>query len=533
MSNRRILAIAGMALLAGCVGTTPPRLYTLNMAPSGAAAPNVNIEVARLRPLDALGAGAIVVRRSEHELDTYPLDHWASNLGEMASAKLAAEFGDPIPDRQTVSITGDVLAFEQVNSTEGTAAARVAVALEIRKKSDSRYAEPLLAKTYDAQFPLAEARPPDLVAALSRGVESIAQKIVADVNALDLSAATGPSKHEALHTLDMKPSGKAAASMNVDVTLLRRSEALARNSILIRPTATSVEYYAADRWAASVSTLVSEKLESEFGAPETGRETVQVSGTILAFERADTPEGAQGHAKLDVTLQSGQQGAARPLLWKVYEASAPAADDSAGAVALALSRALEDIAAAIADDAGRIPPAPEKPAAPPVNLYRLDMTPSGKAQCNYNVMIDRIQPHDSLTRSDILIVRDSTVVDRFPNDRWASGLAELVPEKLGAEFGHPVDGRETVHVSGIISGFEQIERGDGNRAALAKLDLTVRWAGMASDAPALRHVYEAITPIDGEGAHAAVRALSRAVEEIAVQAANDINGLTPPPKPEQ
>lgn len=531
MTGRRILAIAGAMLLAGCAGTTPPRLYTLNTAPSGAAASNVNIEVERLRPLNALDGGSIVIRRSEHELDTYPLDNWASNLGELTAKKLAAEFGDAVTSRPTVSVTGEILAFEQVNAENGAAVARAAFALEVRRKGESRYAEPLLAKTYRAESHVDIVSPANVVAALSRTVETIAQELAADVNGLDLSEGAAAARHEAFHTLDMKPSGKASASMNIDVAALRRSEALARNSMQIRPTDTSVEYYAGDRWAASVSTLVSEKLESEFGAPQSGRDTVQLSGTILAFERVDTPDGAVGHVKLDVTMQAGSQRAARSMLWKIYEASAPAADASAGAVAAALSRALEGIAGTIADDASRIPAAQEKPGAPPVHLYSLDMTPSGEAQCNYNVIIDRIQPHDSLTRSDILIVRDETVVDRYPNDRWASGLAELIPEKLNAEFGQHVDGRNTVVLSGVVSGFEQVERSDGTRAGLAKLNLTVRWARTPADEPALRRMYEAAVPIEGDGAHAAVKALSRAVEEIAVKAANDINALTPPSAP--
>jgi ABC-type uncharacterized transport system auxiliary subunit len=522
-----------MALLAGCVGTAPPRLYTLSMAPTGAVKPNVNIEVARLHPLEALSSSEIVIRRSEHELDTYPLDHWASSIGELVSEKLGAEFGDASPDRMTLALSGDILAFEQVDTGAGAAEARATLALDVRKKGDSRYAEPLLTKTYRAQSPIADAvTPARVVAALSRAVETIAQEVASDVNALDLSAAPVASTRELLHTLDMTPSGKAIAPLNIDVTSLRRSEALSRNSILIRPNPTTVEYFPDDRWAASVSTVVSEKLEAEFGAPVTARETVQLTGTIVAFERLDTPQGAVGHVKLDATLQGGaQQGQSRPLLWKVYEASSPAGGNSAAAVAVALSHAVEEVAASIMADAERIPPAATTPRAPEVHLFTLDMTPSGKVQCKHNVMFDRVQPNDSLTRADILIVRDETIVDRYPHDRWASGLAELVPEKLTAEFGHAVEGRRTVNIGGAISGFEQIENAGAGRAALVKLNLAFRWADSASDQPVFRRMYEAAAPIDGEGALAAVKALSRAVEEIAVRVAADIDALPEPETP--
>ncbi len=526
---RRTFAILGVALLAGCVGTTPPRLYTLSMASSGNAKPNVNIEVARLRPADALSGNAIVVRRSEHELDTYPLDTWASNIGELTSDKLAAEFGDAVPDRMTLELTGDVVAFEQDLAN----AARAAFTIDVRKKGASRYDEPLLSKTYAEQVSIdGEVTPAQVVAALSRATEMIAAQIVADVNALDVSTEPVSAKRETLHTLDMTPSGKAVARMNIDVAALRRSDALARNSILIRPSATSVEYFPQDRWAANVSNLVAEKLEAEFGAPETGRETVLLTGNIVAFERLDSAQGAAGHVKLDATLQGDSEGAReRPLLWKMYEATAPAENNSAAAVAVALSRALEEIAVAVAADAERIPPAPAKAETPEVQLYTIDMTSSGKVQCKHNVSFERIQPNDSLTRADILIVRDETVVDRYPHDRWASGLAELVPEKLTAEFGRSQEGRKTVLVTGAISGFEQIENGGAGRAALVKLNLVLRWADVADDTPVLRKPYEATAPIEGDGAHAAVKALSRALEDVALKIADDIDALPEPVAP--
>ena len=65
-----------------------------------------------------------------------------------------------------------------------------------------------------------------------------------------------------------------------------------------------------------------------------------------------------------------------------------------------------------------------------------------------------------------------------------------------------------------------------------KLNLVLRWADVAGDAPVLRKLYEATVPIDGEGAHAAVKALSRATEEVALKIADDINALPEPTVPE-
>lgn len=527
MRVKTVIALL-VVIAGGCSRTTPPRLYTLNMAPSRPEAPTANIEVERLRPIDALDRSSIVIRKSEHEVDTYPLDHWASNLGEMVTKKLAAEFGQPDPEKPVYVVAGDIVAFEQVSNAEGAAAGRVALAVEVRKKGASRYDAPLLARRYEADAPAATPAAADVAAALNGALEEVAARLRHDVASLD-PAEEPQEEGERLHTLDMTPSGNAKSSFNIDVTGLRRHEALARNSILVRAGPTTVEYYPDDRWAASVSTLVAEKLEAEFGAPVSGRDTVELSGSILAFERVDEADGAKGHVKLDVTLKaSAPQGTQRPLVWKVYESSAPAAGTDARDVADALSTALAQVAAQIAADTDRLPPPEPTKDSRPIHLYTLDMTPSGKADCKYNVQFERIIPHDSLTRADILIVRDKTVVDHFERERWASSLGELVPEKLTAEFGPGDDEKITLSASGALAGFEQVENG-ADKSALVKLDLTFRWD---DDTTALRRVFEAKAPVDGEGAAAAVRALSRALEDAAARIAADLNALTPPQKAE-
>ncbi|MDZ4858585.1 MAG: ABC-type transport auxiliary lipoprotein family protein [Candidatus Hydrogenedentes bacterium] len=526
----RSLALLAMVALTGCVGTTPPRLYTLSMQRAGSAQPAFNIEVDRLRPADVLDRGPIVIRRGEHELDTYPLDTWASNLGELVAAKLAAEFGPSNPERPTLTLTGNIVAFEHVPAQDSGGEAHAALALEARKKGDTRYEEPLITKLYEARVPVSERSATGVVAALTRALESIAQSIATDVSTLTLpELPEKPGREEHLHTLDMTPSGSAISSLNIDVVSLRRHEALARNSILVRATPTTIEYYPQDRWAASVSTLVSEKLESEFGAPASGKDTAQLSGTILAFERVDGSDGPVAHVKLDMTLQrSVPQGRTRPMLWKVYEKSVPAASTSPHDIAKALSLAVTEIAATIAIDVERVPAPETPPTVELVRLYTLDMTPSGNAQCKHNVVFDRVAPHDSLTRADILIVRGQTEVDHFPNERWASSLAELVPEKLSAEFGPAQDDRRTVRVSGAVTGFEQSET-EGLREGYVKLALEFRWSDIVTDP--IRRTYAVRIPVDGEGAPALVKSLSRAVEDIAARIAADINALPEPELP--
>lgn len=154
------------------------------------------------------------------------------------------------------------------------------------------------------------------------------------------------------YTLDMRASGGVKPAIRIVVDRLQPAEALVRQEIMIQTTPTQVEYYAADQWAASVSELVSRKLEAEFGAPGDGARTVLLSGSILDFEQVDVPGGAEGYVKLAAAFHNG--GGSRydtPLLEKAYEARVPADAPTAEAVVRALSQALAGIAAEIARDA--------------------------------------------------------------------------------------------------------------------------------------------------------------------------------------
>jgi len=167
--------------------------------------------------------------------------------------------------------------------------------------------------------------------------------------AAGIGCATSPAPR--YYTIDMQPSHKARAACNIDIGRLRPTEALARNDMLIKKSATEIEYYAADRWASNLGELIREKLETEFGRNPEAEKTVLVSGDILAFEQVDEATGASARIKLDLEFRT--EGAARddgPVLRKIYELTAPAKDQTPGAVAEALSRGLEQLAAAIIED---------------------------------------------------------------------------------------------------------------------------------------------------------------------------------------
>ncbi len=158
-------------------------------------------------------------------------------------------------------------------------------------------------------------------------------------------------------------------------------------------------------------------------------------------------------------------------------------------------------------------------------FYTLDMTPSATAGARYNIVVERLRASDALTRNDILIKKSPTEVEYYALDRWVSGLGELVSEKLGAEFGAPKEGLEAIVVSGQITAFEQIDRADGadGHARLA-LELRAEDAGRYGD-PLLKKTYEASVAMNGKGPSEAVKALSRALEQIAAAVAQDVDKI--------
>ena len=103
------------------------------------------------------------------------------------------------------------------------------------------------------------------------------------------------------YTLDMQSSGKVTTTMfNLEVERIQVTEALARTDILIKKSATEIEYYALDRWAARLDELLAEKLQAEFGPTEAKRDTYLVRGKLLACEQVDYARGCCGACKAGV-----------------------------------------------------------------------------------------------------------------------------------------------------------------------------------------------------------------------------------------
>jgi len=157
------------------------------------------------------------------------------------------------------------------------------------------------------------------------------------------------------YTLDMTPSGEARPTVNLAVEGLRAADPLTRRQIMIQTSPTAVEYYAVDQWAGAVSDLVVRKLRTELGPPEEGRRTLAVTGTLLECGQVDVGGGADAEVELWLTVRDPEEPDSEgPLLERIYSCRRRAEAAHPEAVAAALSRCLERIAAELAADAGTL-----------------------------------------------------------------------------------------------------------------------------------------------------------------------------------
>jgi len=153
-------------------------------------------------------------------------------------------------------------------------------------------------------------------------------------------------------TLDMASSGTVEPEVNLAVGRFATTEALGRSQILIQASPTRIEYYAVDRWASGVGELVQRKLIAEFGPEVEGRRSFKVTGRALAFGQVDGESGSEGRVVLEVAIRDAEAKSYEdPLLEKTYRATRSADGVKPDAVVMALSRAMEQIAAEIAADA--------------------------------------------------------------------------------------------------------------------------------------------------------------------------------------
>ncbi len=163
--------------------------------------------------------------------------------------------------------------------------------------------------------------------------------------------------------------------------------------------------------------------------------------------------------------------------------------------------------------------------APPTQYYTLNMESSGAAQAPVNLLVERGEVGEALSRRDIMIKEGPTQIEYYATSQWAAGLDELVRQKLQEEFGLPHEGRDTLLLTATVLAFEPIDV-PGGADASAKFSVEVRSeAASRHDVPLLVKVYESRKKSATERPADVVQALSEITEAIAQQIAVDVAAL--------
>ncbi len=186
MTNSYRNAIAAATLIAmltgGCASAPDINYYTLDMSPSGSKPPSVNIAISRMQVAESLSRTDILIQTSATEVEYYASDRWVSNISALVREKLQAEFGPSRPDQDTVSLSGEIYSFGQVDTAEG-AESRIKISIIVTGSAPGGEQTRPVDKVYDVTTSAASANPGAVVAALSKGLESIAASIASDIAA--------------------------------------------------------------------------------------------------------------------------------------------------------------------------------------------------------------------------------------------------------------------------------------------------------------------------------------------------------------
>lgn len=156
--------------------------------------------------------------------------------------------------------------------------------------------------------------------------------------------------------LDMTPAGHSPETINIMVDRLVAADPLIPSEIMIQASPTEIRYFSDALWAASMSELVREKLSVEFGPIQPDVPTVLVTGRIRQCGRLEENGAAYAQVRMDLALREEGMGRnAEPLHRKTYEVRRPLGSDDPSVLVIELSRAIEQIAAEIMEEAAAIP----------------------------------------------------------------------------------------------------------------------------------------------------------------------------------
>lgn len=161
------------------------------------------------------------------------------------------------------------------------------------------------------------------------------------------------------------------------------------------------------------------------------------------------------------------------------------------------------------------------------SYYTLDMMPSGLCDAGLQIMVDKVRVTDELARRQILVQTSPTEIEYYALAEWAGSVDELVREKLEAEFGPSQPDAPVYLLDATVYDFAQDER----EAASAHLRMAIEVhedGDSRYGAPLLKEVYDYQIPTESKRPAAVAAALSRALEQAAVQIGKDLLAIQSP-----
>lgn len=169
---------------------------------------------------------------------------------------------------------------------------------------------------------------------------------------------------------------------------------------------------------------------------------------------------------------------------------------------------------------------------PPPQYYTLDMTRSGQVHPAVNINIESIDVAAALQKESILIMASPTTVEYYAQEQWVAGLHELVPRKLEVEFGQKDDQLPTLGMWLSVLSFEQVDSPEGPKAHVS-IDVTLRPPRQSRySEPIFEKNYTVVRLVQDDTVDAVVEMLSRCLEELACEIAEDTRELAAKYNPE-
>lgn len=163
--------------------------------------------------------------------------------------------------------------------------------------------------------------------------------------------------------------------------------------------------------------------------------------------------------------------------------------------------------------------------APPVNYYTLDMSRHMAENQHPEIVVGDIERADSVSRDELMVRARTGEARRITGHVWAACPADLVREKLRAEFDAFEAAEPVFEVEGELLAFEQYGAGPDMEGRVL-VQLRVRaWTEEGGGEVLLEQVYQAGTPPASSRPGDVARALTRSVEAIARELAEDMAEL--------